>query len=94
MSRCTVDDWASRLPDHKQEAVRRLLEGPYPDIPPDLVPRAVERGRRLVRRRRVLHILALLVGLAALIALVVLAASALPPADATAPPGEPPPLDW
>ena len=93
MSRCTVDDWASRLPDHKQEAVRRLLEGPYPDIPPDLVPRAVERGRRLVRRR-VLHILALLVGLAALIALVVLAASALPPADATAPPGEPPPLDW
>ncbi|WP_431960115.1 hypothetical protein [Actinacidiphila sp. bgisy160] len=41
--------------DRKQEEVRRLLDGPHPAVPVDLAPRAAERGRRVLARRRVLH---------------------------------------
>ncbi|MDX2646040.1 hypothetical protein PV341_21265 [Streptomyces sp. PA03-1a] len=41
--------------DRKQDEVRRLLDGPHPAVPVDLAPRAAERGRRVLARRRVLH---------------------------------------
>lgn len=93
MSRCTVDDWASRLPDRKQDEVRRLLEGPHPYVPPDLALRAEERGRRLLHRRHVLHIILAFALVAAVITLLVVAVAAWP-VDPTAPPADPPPLDW
>jgi hypothetical protein len=93
MSRCTVDDWASRLPDRKQDQVRLMLEGPYPPVPPDLAFRARERGRRLLRRRHVLHVITVSALLAALIILLVVAGTTLP-VEPAGPPADPPPLDW
>ncbi|MFE9563054.1 hypothetical protein ACFYM0_18335 [Streptomyces sp. NPDC006487] len=39
-------------PDPREAQVRRLLEGPYPAVPPDLAAGAAARGDRLLRRRR------------------------------------------
>ncbi|MFJ7270154.1 hypothetical protein ACIQV3_26560 [Streptomyces sp. NPDC099050] len=39
-------------PDPPEAQVRRLLEGPYPAVPPDLAAGAAARGDRLLRRRR------------------------------------------
>ncbi|MDT0452496.1 hypothetical protein [Streptomyces hesseae] len=39
--------------DRREAEVRRLLDGPRPAVPAEVVARAAERGRRLVRRRRV-----------------------------------------
>ncbi|MCJ0874675.1 hypothetical protein [Streptomyces sp. AP-93] len=39
-------------PDPAEAQVRRLLEGPYPAVPPDLAAGAAARGDRLLRRRR------------------------------------------
>lgn len=94
MSRCTVDDSASRLPDRKQDEVRRLLEGPHPTVPADLAVRAAERGRRLLRRRRVLRAVLLVTALVALIALLALAATTWPVTPLEPPADPPPPAHW
>ncbi|WP_431952602.1 hypothetical protein [Actinacidiphila sp. bgisy167] len=39
----------------REDQVRRLLDGPHPVVPADLAPRAAERGRRALARRRVLR---------------------------------------
>lgn len=39
-------------PDPREAQVKRLLEGPYPAVPPDLAAGAAARGDRLLRRRR------------------------------------------
>ncbi|MFB7559580.1 hypothetical protein [Streptomyces brevispora] len=75
----------------REDEVRRMLEGPHPQVPADLAERAVERGGRLLRRRRALRVLGLLVLIAALAAFTVWAVSVQPwqssPAETT------PPLD-
>ncbi|MFD5148420.1 hypothetical protein [Streptomyces sp. NPDC058401] len=38
--------------DPREAQVKRLLEGPYPAVPPDLAAGAAARGDRLLRRRR------------------------------------------
>ncbi|WP_311765212.1 hypothetical protein [Streptomyces zingiberis] len=43
------------VPDPKQEAVRRMLDGPHPPVPPDLAARAAARGGRALARRRFLR---------------------------------------
>lgn len=93
MSRCTVDDWASRVPDRKQDEVRRLLDGPHPPVPHDLALRAEERGRRLLHRRRILHGTIAFVLAAALITFLVIAVATWP-SNPAGPPADPPPLDW
>ncbi|MFW6694764.1 hypothetical protein [Streptomyces sp. MAR4 CNX-425] len=40
----------------KEQAVRELLDGPHPAVPPQLAQRAAERGRRLLRRRLLLRL--------------------------------------
>ncbi|MCX4780653.1 hypothetical protein [Streptomyces sp. NBC_01264] len=42
-------------PEPGEAQVRRLLEGPYPAVPPDLAAGAAARGDRLLRRRRALR---------------------------------------
>ncbi|WP_189130393.1 hypothetical protein [Wenjunlia tyrosinilytica] len=93
MSRCTVDDWASDVPDRKLDEVRRTLGGPHPAVPADLSRRAEERGRRLLHRRRVLHGVLLALAVAALIAFTVLAILTWPWNGAT-PPETAPPVTW
>lgn len=58
----------------KEQAVRDLLDGPHPAVPPQLAELAAERGRRLLRRRRLLRGAVWLLLLAALVALTVWAA--------------------
>ncbi|WUD73497.1 hypothetical protein OG937_18325 [Streptomyces sp. NBC_00510] len=75
--------------DRKQDEVRRLLDGPHPAVPVDLAPRAAERGRRVLARRRVLHaVLWTLLVVAVVVALVLAALwwPAAEPLDTT--PGE------
>lgn len=43
----------SPLPNRRDDEVRRLLDTPHPVVPLDLTARAVTRGRRIVRRRRI-----------------------------------------
>ncbi|SEO90127.1 hypothetical protein SAMN05216267_105311 [Actinacidiphila rubida] len=45
----------SRLPNRRDEEVRRLLDTPHPAVPVDLAARAMLRGRRIVHRRRIEH---------------------------------------
>ncbi|MEU4891186.1 hypothetical protein AB0B12_03650 [Streptomyces sp. NPDC044780] len=77
------------LPDRKENEVRRMLEGPHPALPPDLADRAAERGRRLLRRHRVLRTVGWLLLLAAAVAFGVWAAIVepwtAPPTDTTPP---------
>ncbi|MFF3563419.1 hypothetical protein ACFYXS_25550 [Streptomyces sp. NPDC002574] len=60
--------------DRKEDEVRRLLDGPHPVVPVGLAPRAAEQGRRLVARRRVLHLVLWVLLLAVLAAALVAAA--------------------
>ncbi|WP_327709168.1 hypothetical protein OG912_10800 [Streptomyces sp. NBC_00464] len=73
----------------KEDEVRRMLEGPRPQVPAELAARAEERGVRLLRRRRVLRRLWLLVVTAAVVAFTVWAVVAqpwqAPPAETTPP---------
>ncbi|MFG3135076.1 hypothetical protein ACGFZA_02515 [Streptomyces sp. NPDC048211] len=73
----------------KEDEVRRMLEGPRPQVPAELAARAVEHGVRLLRRRRVLRRLWLLAVTAAVVAFTVWAVVAqpwqAPPAETTAP---------
>ncbi|MFD3451739.1 hypothetical protein ACFWVC_06120 [Streptomyces sp. NPDC058691] len=62
------------LQERKEDEVRRLLDGAHPLVPADLAPRAAERGRRVLARRRVLHVLLWALLLAGLTAALVAAA--------------------
>ncbi|MEU2245509.1 hypothetical protein [Streptomyces sp. NPDC019224] len=44
----------------REDQVRRMLEGPRPQVPAGLAARAAERGGRLLRRRRTLRRLGML----------------------------------
>jgi hypothetical protein len=59
--------------DRKEDEVRRLLDGPHPVVPVDLAPRAAERGRRVLARRRVLHAVLWTLLVAAVVTALVLA---------------------
>ncbi|MFG2180516.1 hypothetical protein ACGFLS_17550 [Streptomyces abikoensis] len=41
--------------DRREAEVRRLLDGPRPAVPAEVVARAAARGARMVRRRRVVR---------------------------------------
>ncbi|WP_405777804.1 hypothetical protein [Streptomyces sp. NBC_00859] len=77
------------LPDRKEEMVRRMLAGPHPQVPADLLLRATERGARMRRRRRTGRRAAWLLLTAALLGFVVWATLAqpwaVPPARTTPP---------
>ncbi|MFB8084156.1 hypothetical protein [Streptomyces sp. NPDC055992] len=75
----------------REDQVRRMLEGPHPQVPADLAERAAERGGRLLRRRRALRRLGMLAVVAAVTVLMVWALLVRP---WEAPPaGTTPPLD-
>ncbi len=67
------------VPDRKEAEVRRMLDTPHPAPPPDLADRAMEHGRRLLRRRRRIRVALWTLALAAVVAAAVLAAAAWPP---------------
>ncbi|MFD7718504.1 hypothetical protein [Streptomyces sp. NPDC059814] len=75
----------------KEDEVRRILEGPHPQVPADLAERAAELGARLLRRRRALRLLGLLGLLVAVTAFTVWAVAVqpwqAPPAETTPPLG-------
>lgn len=75
-------------PDRKEEEVRRLLDTPHPHVPAELAEQAAERGRRILRRRRVVHRLLWLLLFAAVVTGLVLAVLEWPdpaPLDTTPP---------
>lgn len=55
----------------REAAVRELLDGPMPTVPPDLCTDAVRRGTRILRRRTALRRLLWLLLLAAVVAFAV-----------------------
>ncbi|MFF4156451.1 hypothetical protein [Streptomyces sp. NPDC001678] len=75
--------------DRREAEVRRLLDGPRPAVPTELVARAAARGARIVRRRRVVRAVGWVLLLLTLVAFGVWAAAEEPwrarPSD-TAPP--------
>lgn len=77
------------FPDRKEDEVRRMLDGPYPAVPPGLPGRAAERGRRMLRRHRVVRAAGWVLLIAAVIAFAVWAAIVqpwtTPPTDTTPP---------
>ncbi|MFE3899971.1 hypothetical protein ACFXPY_06265 [Streptomyces sp. NPDC059153] len=74
---------------NREDEVRRMLDGPHPQVPADLAQRAAERGGRLLRRRRFARTLVLLVAFAAVVAFTVWAVASqpwqLPPTETTPP---------
>jgi ferric-dicitrate binding protein FerR (iron transport regulator) len=73
----------------REAAVRDLLEGPVPAVPPELYTDAVRRGGRMLRRRRAVRRLLWLLLLAAAVAFTVWALTARPwvePPSRTTPP--------
>ncbi|MFJ4917067.1 MULTISPECIES: hypothetical protein [unclassified Streptomyces] len=77
----------------KEDEVRRMLEGPHPQVPADLAERAVELGGRVLRRRRALRLLGLLVLIAAVAVFAVWAVT-VQPWQAPPAPTTPPLGDW
>ncbi|MER7787504.1 hypothetical protein [Streptomyces sp. NPDC097640] len=79
------------FPDRKEDEVRRMLDGPYPAVPPDLPGRAATRGRRMLRRLRAVRAAGWVLLISAVIAFAVWAAIVqpwtIPPTD-TSPPVE------
>ncbi|MFG2596928.1 hypothetical protein [Streptomyces sp. NPDC048462] len=75
----------------KEDEVRRMLEGPHPQVPADLAERAAELGGRVLRRRRALRRLGLLALIAAVAVFTVWALMVqpwqAPPAETTPPLG-------
>jgi hypothetical protein len=75
--------------NRREDAVRRILEGSTPSVPPDLYTDVVRRGGRMLRRRRTARRLLWLLLLAAAVAFVVWASMARPwvePPSETTPP--------
>ncbi|WP_128380847.1 hypothetical protein [Streptomyces cavernae] len=73
----------------REAAVRELLEGPVPGVPPELYADVVRRGNRMLRRRTTLRRLLWLLLLAAAVAFTVWASVARPwvaPPSETTPP--------
>ena len=68
----------SRLPNRRDDEVRRLLDTPHPVVPLDLTARAMARGRRIVRRRRITQRVLWVVLFAAVVAGIVFAVMAWP----------------
>ncbi|MFB6616101.1 hypothetical protein ACIGFK_06400 [Streptomyces sp. NPDC085524] len=79
----------SGLPDRREAQVRRLMEGPYPVVPPGLAAGAAARGGRILRRRQALRRFGWAVLCAAVAAFTVWAAVthpwALPPSGISPP---------
>ncbi|MEV0258802.1 hypothetical protein AB0H82_31645 [Streptomyces sp. NPDC050732] len=75
--------------ERKEQAIRRLLEGTAPAVPPELHDDAVRRGGRALRRRRAARRLFWTLLFAAAVAFVVWASLARPwvepPSDTTPP---------
>jgi len=67
----------SRRVDREDE-VRRMLEGPHPQVPADLARRAAERGGRLLRRRLLARRLLVTLAVAAVAVFTVWAVTAHP----------------
>jgi hypothetical protein len=78
----------TRLPNRRDDEVRRLLDTPHPVVPADLPARAVLRGRRIVHRRRVVHAALWALLVAAVVTGIVLAVLLWPDADAGSVPGD------
>ncbi|TRV79474.1 hypothetical protein FKN01_09980 [Streptomyces sp. 130] len=74
----------------REDEVRRMLEGPHPQVPADLAASAAERGARLLRRRRALRRLWVLALVAAVAVFAVWALTARPWEE---PPGTTPPVE-
>ncbi|MET7860271.1 hypothetical protein ABZS81_24290 [Streptomyces sp. NPDC005318] len=76
-------------PVRREDQVRRMLDGPHPQLPAGLAEQAAVRGGRLLRRRRAARTLALTVLFVAVAAFVVWAVVAqpwqVPPTDTTPP---------
>ncbi|MFF9351363.1 hypothetical protein [Streptomyces sp. NPDC014734] len=73
---------------NQEDEVRRLLEGPHPQVPADLARRAAARGGGLLRLRRLARRFLLLVAFAAVVVFTVWAVTARPwqtPPAATTP---------
>ncbi|MFG1810645.1 hypothetical protein [Streptomyces sp. NPDC049040] len=79
-------------PNRRDDEVRRLLDTPHPVVPAGLVALATERGRRTVRRRRLLRHALWVLLLAAVAAGIVLAVLTWP--DSAAPAGDPGDGTW
>ncbi|MFE6663292.1 hypothetical protein ACFVFH_06955 [Streptomyces sp. NPDC057697] len=71
----------------REDEVRRMLDGPHPQVPADLVRRAAERGGRALRRRLFARRLMLLVACVAVVAFAAWAVTVrpweVPPAETT-----------
>lgn len=79
--------------DRREERVRQLMDGPHPHVPPDFSELAIEQGRRLVRRRRLLRNVLLTVALFAIVAFAIWALTA-EPWNTQPTPVTPPGFDW
>ncbi|MEE1756250.1 hypothetical protein [Streptomyces sp. SP18CS02] len=64
--------------DRKEDEVRRMLDTPRPQVPPDLLPRALARGTRALLRARARRRLMWLTLAAGMLAFVVWASVAQP----------------
>ncbi|MFB6878184.1 hypothetical protein [Streptomyces sp. NPDC056323] len=76
----------SRSADREDE-VRRMLDGPHPQVPADLARRASQRGGRMLRRRLFVRRLMLVLVCAAVVAFAAWAMAVhpwqVPPAETT-----------
>ncbi|MFJ8850089.1 hypothetical protein [Streptomyces sp. NPDC102437] len=76
----------SRSGDREDE-VRRMLDGPHPQVPADLARRASQRGGRMLRRRLFVRRLMLVLAGVAVVAFTVWAMAVhpweVPPAETT-----------
>ncbi|HEY5835283.1 hypothetical protein [Streptomyces sp.] len=78
----------SRLPNRRDDEVRRLLDTPHPAVPVGLATRAMLRGRRILHRRRVAHAVLWALLIAAAVAGLVLAALMWPDGGTSGGPGD------
>lgn len=75
-------------PNRRDDEVRRLLDTPHPAVPVDLAARAILRGRRILRRRRIAHAVLWVLLIAAAVAGLVLTALTWPDGGAGGGPGD------
>lgn len=77
----------------REERVRELMDGPHPHVPPEFGQLAIERGHRLLRRKRWVRNAALAVLLLATVALMIWAAQT-EPWNTQPTPRSPPGFGW